>query len=166
MLRAAIAAETPLGMQVKPILESGRLVSDDLMIALIRERLSAADAADGFILDGFPRTMGQAEALDTMLRDIDRGLDVVFVLQIGEDDCITRLTKRAQEEGRTDDTPEVIERRLQLYHEQTEPLIEHYRATGHLVGIHAERTVEAVFAEIQQALDMATISSYRGDGAG
>ena len=157
MLRAAIAAQSALGRQVQPILDSGKLVPDDLMIGLIRERLSEEDAAHGFILDGFPRTMAQAEALDAMLRDIGRDLTVVFQLQLPEQVCIERLTKRAEEEGRADDTPEVIQTRLGLYHRETEPLIEHYRATGNLVGIHADRTVDEVFAEIQQALDQVAV---------
>src|SRR4051812_48860886 len=94
MLRAAIAAETSLGLQVKPILDSGRLVPDALMIALIRERLDEDDARDGFVLDGFPRTIGQAEALDSMLREIGRELTVVFELQISDEVCVGRLQKR------------------------------------------------------------------------
>jgi adenylate kinase len=153
MLRGAIAAGTPLGLQVKPILESGRLVPDDLMIGLIRERLCDEDAREGFVLDGFPRTMLQADALDVMLREIGRDLDVVFELQLSDSVAIERLLKRAQEEGRADDTPEVIARRLALYHEQTEPLVEHYRASGRVVGVHAERSIDEVFAEIQEALE-------------
>jgi adenylate kinase len=156
MLRAAIAEGTELGLRVQPIVESGRLVPDDLMVELIRDRISRPDAAEGFVLDGFPRTMAQADALDPMLRDVDRDLDVVFELQVPDAVCIERLLKRAQEEGRTDDTPDVIARRLALYHEQTEPLIEHYRTTGKLVGIHADRTIDEVFAEIQDALDQVT----------
>jgi adenylate kinase len=157
MLRTAMAAQTPLGRQVQPILDSGRLVPDDLMIDLIRERLSADDAAGGFVLDGFPRTMPQAEALDAMLREIGRELSVVFELQLPEQVCIDRLTKRAQEEGRADDTPEAIRTRLDLYHRETEPLVEHYRATGNLVGIHADRTMDEVFAEVQEALEQVAV---------
>ncbi len=152
ILRAATAAGTELGLRVKPILESGALVPDELMVELIRERLGHEDAADGFVLDGFPRTLAQAESLDAMLREIERPLSVVFELQIDRATCIERLLRRAELEGRTDDTPEAIDRRLQLYQELTEPVVEHYRATGRLVGIHAERTVNEVFAEIQQAL--------------
>jgi adenylate kinase len=128
MLRNAIAQETELGQQVKPILESGELVPDDLMIDLIRERLEQPDTEDGFILDGFPRTPAQADALDTMLSEIDRELSIVFEFQLPDDIATERLLRRAELEGRTDDTPEVIARRLALYHQQTEPLIEHYRA--------------------------------------
>ena len=157
MLRSTVAAETPLGLRVKPILDAGELVPDELMIDLIRERLGADDAAGGFILDGFPRTMTQAEALDSMLREIERDLTIVFEFQLPEEVCVERLTKRAQLEGRTDDTPDVIRRRLALYHRETEPLIEHYRAQGHLVGVHADRPVNEVFAEIQEALEQVAV---------
>jgi adenylate kinase len=154
ILRAAIAAETPLGLQVKPILARGDLVPDELMIDLIRERLTQDDAREGFVLDGFPRTLPQAEALDDMLREIGKDLDVVFELQVSDDVCIQRLLKRAAQEGRPDDTPEAIANRLELYHRETEPLVERYRTTGKLVGIHADGAVQEVFAEIQQVLDM------------
>jgi adenylate kinase len=153
MLREAIAAGTELGRRVAPILAAGELAPDDLMIELIRERLAQPDAEEGFVLDGFPRTMAQAEALDEMLREIGRSLTVVFELQLTKEVCTERLTKRAALEDRVDDTPEAIRTRLALYHRETEPLIEHYRATGNLVGIHADRTVDEVFAEIQAALE-------------
>jgi adenylate kinase len=159
MLRAAIAAETELGRRVKPIVESGRLVPDDLMIELIRERLGADDAQEGFILDGFPRTLPQAEALDEMLADIGRELSIVFGFQLDDEVGIERMLRRAEIEGRKDDTPEAIAERLRLYHEQTEPLIGHYRAQGNLVGIHAERTVDEVFSEIQEALEQTAARS-------
>jgi adenylate kinase len=153
MLRAAMADGNELGRRVKPIYDSGGLVPDDLMIELIRERLGQEDAAEGFVLDGFPRTMAQAEALDAMLADLGRELSIVFELQVSDDVCVERLLRRAELEGRPDDTEEAILRRLRLYHEETEPLVEYYRAQGHLVGIHADRTVEEVFEEIQEALD-------------
>ena len=153
MLRETIAAGTDLGRKVKPILARGDLVPDEDMISLIRERLSRDDTAAGFVLDGFPRTMTQAEALDAMLREIGRELTIVFELQLPEEVCMERLLRRARLEGRVDDTPEVVKHRLELYHRETEPLIEHYRATGKLVGIHADRPIPEVFAEIQEALD-------------
>jgi adenylate kinase len=153
MLRETIAAGTELGRKVAPILARGDLVPDDDMISLIRERLSRDDTAEGFVLDGFPRTMAQAEALDAMLREIGRELTIVFELQLPEEVCMERLLRRAQVEGRLDDTPEVVKHRLELYHQETEPLIEHYRATGKLVGIHADRSIPEVFSEIQEALD-------------
>jgi len=157
MLRDAIEAGTPLGLQVKPIMDSGLLVPDELMIDLIRERLDGAEAAGGFVLDGFPRTTRQADALDAMLREIGRELTVVFALQVSDAICIERLLKRAREEGRPDDTPEAIQTRLELYHRETEPLIEHYRTQGNLVPIHADGTPNEVFAEIQATLEQLAV---------
>ena len=157
MLRAAMAAGTELGRRVKPLYDAGDLVPDDIMIALIRERLADDDAAGGFVLDGFPRTTPQADALDAMLEEIERPLTVVFEFQLPEQVAIERLRGRAQEEGRPDDTPEAIRKRLDLYREQTEPLVEYYRARGILVGIPAEPPVEEVFAEIQRALEQAAV---------
>jgi adenylate kinase len=152
MLRTAIAAETPLGIAVKPVVENGELVPDDLMIRLIRERLDDEDTREGFVLDGFPRTIAQAEALDAMLAEIGRELDIVFELQVPDEVSIERLAKRAVEEGRTDDTPEAIARRLAEYHDKTEPLVGYYRLRGNLVGVHGEEPIDHVFREIQEAL--------------
>jgi adenylate kinase len=157
MLRKAMGAGTPLGVRVKPIYDRGQLVPDDLMIGLIRERLDDDDTRDGFVLDGFPRTTAQADALDSMLREIGRDLTIVFELQVSDEICSRRLLKRAREEGRPDDTPDAIATRLSLYHRETEPLVEHYRAQGIVVGVHADGTPNEVFAEIQQALEQAAV---------
>ena len=157
ILRGAMAAGTELGRKVQPIYDAGGLVPDDIMIELIRERLTADDAAEGFVLDGFPRTAVQAEALDEMLEEIGRPLTVVLEFQLPEEVSIGRLTRRAGEEGRADDTPAAIRRRLRLYHEQTEPLIEHYRARSIVVGILADKPIGAVFEDIQQALEQAAV---------
>ncbi len=157
MLRAAMADGSELGRQVRPIYDSGRLVPDNLMIALIRERLSGEDAREGFVLDGFPRTMAQADALEETLREIGRDLDVVFEFQIPDEVGRERMLKRAAEEGRTDDTPEAIDERLRLYHEETKPLIEYYRTRGNLVGVHGDRPVNQVFSEIQQTLEQVAV---------
>jgi adenylate kinase len=159
ILRDAIANKTELGRRVKPIVESGRLVPDELMIDLIRERLAEDDAQEGFILDGFPRTIRQAEELDEMLAEIGRELSIVFGFQLVDEIGIERMLKRAEVENRKDDTPEAIAERLRLYHELTEPLIDYYRAQGNLVGIHADRTVDEVFAEIQEALEQTAARS-------
>jgi len=158
ILRKAVADGTELGLRVQPILEAGHLVDDALMIELIRDRLDEPDAVEGFVLDGFPRTLVQAEALDAMLAEIGRPLVVVFEFQISDEDCIQRLLSRARIEGRTDDTPEAIAKRLGLYHELTEPVVEHYRATGNLVGIHADRSEDEVFLELQAALERAGVA--------
>lgn len=159
MLRQAMEQRTELGRRVKPIYDSGGLVPDELMIELIRERLAQPDADAGFILDGFPRTSPQADALDAMLDEIGRELSIVFALQLPDAVAIERLRRRSEIENRIDDTPEAIARRLALYHELTEPLIEHYRAQGNLVGIHADRSVNEVFAEVQAALEQVAARS-------
>ena len=154
MFRAATAAGTELGRRVEPILASGDLVPDDLTVALIRERLSEQDARDGFVLDGFPRNLAQAEALDGMVAEIGRGLDAVLFFDLSDELAVERIRGRAFDEGRDDDTPEAIGRRLAIYHEQTEPVVERYRATGKLVPLHAARSIEEVSTEIEAALDL------------
>jgi adenylate kinase len=153
ILRDEMAAETELGRRVKEIYDRGDLVPDDVMIDLIRTRLEQPDTEGGFVLDGFPRTTVQAEALDSMFADIGRSFSVVFALQIPDEVAFERLRKRAELEGRADDTDEAIQRRLDNYHRETEPLIEYYRVRGNLVPIHGDRSENQVFAEIQQALE-------------
>jgi adenylate kinase len=120
-------------------------------IPLIREVLEKADS--GFVLDGYPRTLPQAEALDELLDEIDRPLSIVLLLQLDDSISRERLTKRAALEGRADDTPDAIDRRLRSYHEKTEPVVEHYRARGNLVQVHGERPIESVWTEISDALE-------------
>jgi adenylate kinase len=153
MFRAAIAARSPLGVEVEPILASGSLVPDELTIQLIRERLSEDDALAGFVLDGFPRNAAQAQALADLLGELERPLDIVLELQVPDDVCIARLVRRAQEEGRTDDTAEAIAKRLEIFHAETEPLIGHYLPRGVVVGIHGDRPRDEVWAEIVEALE-------------
>ena len=153
MFRAAIAARTPLGLEVEPILTSGALVPDELTIGLIRERLSEDDAERGFVLDGFPRNAAQAEALDELLEELDRPLDAVLDLQVPDDVVMERLLGRAEEEGRVDDSPEVIERRLEIFHRETEPLVGYYLPRGVVVGIHGDRSRDEVWSEIVEALE-------------
>jgi adenylate kinase len=153
MFRAAVAAGTELGRRVEPILAAGDLVPDELTIELIRERLAQPDARRGFVLDGFPRNLPQAQALDELLASIGRNLDAVLYFSLPDDVALERLLGRARAEGRTDDTPDVITRRLAIYHEQTEPLVEYYRARDRLVPLHAERSVDEVYAELQDTLE-------------
>jgi adenylate kinase len=153
ILRAEMAAGTELGQRVQEVYDRGDLVSDDLMIELIRNRLETPDTEAGFILDGFPRTTVQAEALDSMFSDIGRSFNVAFALQIPDEVAFERLRLRAELEGRADDTDEAIKRRLDNYHRETEPLIEHYRTRGNLVPIRGNRTENEVFADIQAALE-------------
>jgi adenylate kinase len=149
ILRAAAASGSELGRVVAPILEEGRLVPDDLMIDLIRGRL---ENEDGFVLDGYPRTLPQAEALNSMLADIEKPLDVVLLLQVGDDIATERLSARAATEGRADDSPEAINTRLETYHRMTEPVVERYRAEGRLIPIDGEGTIGEVARLIDDAL--------------
>lgn len=153
ILRAEMAAETELGLRVKDVHDRGDLVSDDLMIELIRTRLEQPDTESGFILDGFPRTSVQAEELDQMLSELGRLFSIIFGLQIPDEVAFERLRRRAEVEGRADDTDDAIRRRLENYHRETAPLIEHYRVRGNVVPIHGERSENEVFAEIQSALE-------------
>ena len=149
ILRAAIAEGSELGQRVQPILERGDLVPDDLMIDLIRERLQDEE---GFVLDGFPRTLAQADALDAMLAEIGKPLDIVLLLQVGDDVASTRLLGRAAQEGRKDDQPDAIANRLRHYHLDTEPVVERYRTDGLLVPVNGERGIGEVAADIDAAL--------------
>jgi adenylate kinase len=155
MLREMRELDTPVAREFRAVLDRGDLVDDELMIDLIRERLSRGDTVAGFVLDGFPRTLAQAEALDELLRELGRDLDIVFDLQVPKREMLLeRLLRRAAEEGRADDTPEVIERRLELYESETAPLVDYYRThQANVVGIHADRSVDEVFHEVEQSLD-------------
>jgi adenylate kinase len=157
MFRAECAAGTELGEQVKTILDNGDLVPDDLTIEVVRARLAQDDTTNGFILDGFPRTLAQAEALDRVLAEIDRGeLTAVLDFELPDEIAVQRLLGRAALEGRSDDLPDLIRHRLDVYHEKTEPLVEYYRTRGLLVPIHAARAIEEVFSEVQQVLEAAS----------
>ena len=154
MLREMRELPTDLGRELKAVMDVGQLVNDELMIKLIRDRLSRGDTLGGFVLDGFPRTMAQAEALDALLRALGRELDVVFDFQLSDRDVlIQRMLGRAVEEGRPDDNPEAMTVRLDLYERETAPLVEYYRThQANVVGIHADRGVDEVFAEIERSL--------------
>ena len=149
ILRAAVADGSEFGAHVRPILERGDLVPDDLMVDLLRARIADEH---GFVLDGFPRTVPQAEALDVMLEEIGKPLDIVLLLEVSDDVSIERMLGRGAEEGRSDDAPEVIRNRLRLYHELTEPVVERYRAGGTLVAIDGDRTVDEVARAVEDAL--------------
>jgi adenylate kinase len=151
LYRVAIASGSPLGMKVAPLLAEGKLVPDDITIPLIRDELLRAE--NGFVLDGYPRNIAQAEALDDLLDEIDQPLSIILLLQLDDETARGRLSKRAQLEGRADDSDEVIDERLATYHEKTEPVVEHYRTRGNLVQIHAERPIEEVWSEISTALE-------------
>jgi len=158
MIREIKELDTDLGRRVKAIYDRGDLVDDATIVELIESRLDRGDTIPGFVLDGFPRNTAQAEALDLLLARLGRNLDVVFELQVGDREVLLdRLAKRAAEEGRTDDTPDAIRKRLEIYDRETAPLVEYYRSTrGNVVGIHGDRPIDEIFAEIRSALDQVT----------
>lgn len=152
MLREAVRRETSLGRRAKAIMEAGELVPDDVVIGLIRERMAAPDAAAGFLLDGFPRTIAQAEALDRLLEDGGAPLDAVVNLAVPEKALLDRLLGRAGEEGRSDDRPETIRERLRVYAEKTAPLVAFYEKSGLLTHVDGLGSVEDVSGRIDGAL--------------
>jgi adenylate kinase len=153
MLRAAIAAESELGLKVKDIIARGDLVSDDIVIALIEERLPEAETAGGAIFDGFPRTVAQAEALDALLEKRGAPIGKVLRLVVDQQELVERMEKRAAEEGRADDTVEAFKNRLETYNAQTAPLIPYYQAQGKLTDVDGMGGIEDVSARINTALD-------------
>ena len=153
MLRAAIAAESELGLKVKGIMARGDLVSDDIVIALIAERLPEAEAAGGAIFDGFPRTVAQAEALDALLESHGKPIGKVLRLVVDQNELVERMEKRAAEEGRADDTVEAFKNRLETYNAQTAPLIPYYQAQGKLADVDGMGGIEEVSARINTALN-------------
>jgi adenylate kinase len=158
MLRAAVAAGTPVGLKAKAIMDRGELVSDDVMIEIIADRLGKADAARGFILDGFPRTVAQAEALSGLLAKRGLKLDAVVELAVDDEILTDRIVGRAKETGgaRADDTVETLRKRLSVYHAQTAPVAEHYRKKGMLKSVDGMGTMDEVSAAIENLLSAAT----------
>lgn len=152
MMRAAIEAGTPVGLEARRFVESGRLVPDDVMVAIVRERLDRPDTSGGFLLDGFPRTVPQAEALDRLLAERGCRLDAVVALEVPEEELVRRLRGRAEQEGRTDDDEVVIARRLEVYREQTRPLLDYYERLGLLRIVDGVGEVEEVTRRVFEAL--------------
>lgn len=147
MLREAVSAGTDLGRQVEAIMEAGDLVSDDLVVAIVDERLAADDARCGYLLDGFPRNVAQASALEDAVVD---AVGTVILLDVDTDELVGRLLKRAEQEGRADDNEETIRRRLEVYHAETAPLVEYYG--DEVVTIDGVGSVDEVFARLALAL--------------
>ena len=153
MLRAAVAAESDLGKRVKAIMDRGDLVSDDIVIELIEERLPEAEAAGGAIFDGFPRTVAQAQALDKLLEGRNTQIDTVLRLVVDQNELVARMEKRAREEGRADDTVEAFKNRLETYNSQTAPLIPYYEGQGKLIDVDGMGGIDEVAGRIDSALD-------------
>jgi adenylate kinase len=152
MLREAVRLETPLGRRAKSIMEAGDLVPDDVVIGLIRERIAIPDARGGFLLDGFPRTIEQAVALDRLLEGNGETLDAVFNLLVPEDVLVERMVGRAALEGRADDRPETVRERLRVYREKTAPLVDHYGVRGLLIDVDGSGSIEEVSGRIDRAV--------------
>ena len=155
MLRSAIAAGTELGMKAKQIMDAGQLVSDEIMVGMISERMAEDDCANGVILDGFPRTVAQAEALDAMLDGRGVSLDKVIEIQVDEVALFARIEKRAAEteEARSDDNADVLAQRLKVYHTNTAPVLPYYLEKGLLMSVDGMQAVEKVSEAIRQCLE-------------
>lgn len=152
MLRQAVGEGSELGRRVRDIMAAGELVDDATMADVVRERLAAPDAAQGFVLDGFPRTLAQVTELDSILEAAGRGLDAVVAIEVPEAVLTQRMLDRKRQDGRDDDKREVIEERLRVYRSKTEPLAEHYRRRGLLRVVDGDREMDAVTESILRAL--------------
>lgn len=159
LLRAEVAAGSPLGLQAKEVMARGELVSDDILLGMLRERFSRDDTKAGFILDGYPRNLAQAAALDELLGSLGQKFDAAIQLTVDNEQIIERLAGRAKAEGRADDNPESVRKRLEVYDAQTAPVIEFYRQHGQLAVVDGVGTMDEVFARIVKAIE-----SYRSAG--
>lgn len=154
LLRSAAKAGTKLGIKAKAVLDRGELVSDDIMLELLEERLSQADSEAGFILDGYPRNLAQARALDELLSRIDQPVDEALQIDVDIEMVIARIAGRAAEEGRSDDTEEVVRNRMKVYSDHTAPVVDYYAQQGLLSRVLGEGTIEEVFQRIKGVLQM------------
>ena len=158
MLRAAVAAGTETGLRAKAVMDAGKLVSDEVVNSIVSERIDESDCANGFILDGYPRTLAQADAVEAMLADKGMGLDAVIDLVVDDDALVGRIVKRAEEAAaagepvRKDDNPEVFGKRLQEYYKKTAPLVGYYYAKGMLKQVDGMGSIDAVTEEIESLL--------------
>ncbi|WP_106755177.1 adenylate kinase [Pannonibacter carbonis] len=158
MLRAAVAAGTPIGLEAKAVMDAGGLVSDEIVVGIIRDRIAEPDAQKGFILDGFPRTLAQAEALREMLAGKGIGLDAVIELRVDQSKLVSRIMNRAEETKaaglpvRKDDDPEVFKQRLEAYNQDTAAVIPYYESNGLLTVIDGMQSIDAVTAAIADVL--------------
>jgi len=153
LLRAAVEAGTDLGKAAKAVMDRGELVSDDIMLGLIEERLGQDDVRKGFILDGYPRNLPQASALDALLERLGQPVQDALLIDVDEDEVVQRIAGRAAEEGRSDDSEDVVRKRLHVYAEQTAPVAGHYAAKGVLTRILGQGSIDEVFQRIRGALE-------------
>lgn len=156
LLRAAVAAGTALGKQAKVVMESGNLVSDEIVLGMLEERLHQSDTVNGFILDGYPRNLVQANALDALLARIKQPVDIAVQLDVGTDLLVERLSGRAHVEGRADDSPEAVRHRLNVYDQQTAPVVDFYRTQGKLACVLGVGSMDEVLGRILQAIEPAS----------
>lgn len=154
LLRAEVAAGTPLGLQAKEVMARGDLVSDEILLGMLRDRFSRDDTRAGFILDGYPRNLAQAAALDELLASLGQKFDAAVQLAVDNEQIIERLAGRAQAEGRADDTPESVRHRLNVYDEKTAPVIDYYRQHGQLTVVDGVGSLDEVFTRIVEAIQV------------
>lgn len=152
LLRAAVQAESALGLKAKVSMDKGELVSDELMLGLIEERLGQSDTTHGFLLDGYPRNLGQAESLADLLQRLSKSVEVAVQLDVDNEEIVQRLANRADQEGRVDDAEEVVRNRLRVYEEQTAPVVDFYVEQGVLSRVLASGSIEEVNQRIQHAV--------------
>jgi len=152
LLRAEVTARTPLGLKARAIMEAGQLVSDEILLGMLEDRLSHADVRGGFILDGYPRTLGQCEGLESLLKRIGQPLDCAVLLSVPADMLLKRLAGRAAAEGRKDDTPETARERLAVYDRQTSPVVDHFRDLGALCEVDGVGAMDDVYGRIVAAI--------------
>lgn len=152
LLRAAVKAGTPLGLKAKEVMDAGHLVSDEIVLGMLEERLAEDDARAGFILDGYPRNLAQVKALDGLLERLDKPLDAVVKLEVPNEEIVGRCEIRYKEQGRADDEPETVRKRLAVYAEQTAPVAEWYREHGMLRAVDGVGELDAVFGRIMAVL--------------
>lgn len=153
LLRAAVKAGTPLGLRAKAVMDAGHLVSDEIVLAMLEERLAQPDTHAGFILDGYPRNLAQADALDRLLKRIGQPLDAVLKLNVPDSDIIKRTKIRFEAQGRADDDPDTVRRRLQVYAEQTAPVADYYAQRGLLAEVDGVGAIEDIFVRLLAALN-------------
>jgi len=152
LLRAAVAAGTPLGLQAKAVMAAGNLVSDEIVLGMLEDRFQQPDAGNGFILDGYPRNLAQANALDGLLTRIRQPMDIAVQLDVGTELLVERLAGRAAAEGRADDSPEAVRNRLKVYDQQTAPVVDFYRNQGKLAHLDGVGSLDEVFTRIIEAI--------------
>ena len=152
LLRAEVAAGSPLGLQAKEVMARGDLVSDEILLGMLKDRFSRDDTRNGFILDGYPRNLAQAAALDELLASLGQKFDAAVQLTVDNEQIIERLAGRAQAEGRADDSPESVRHRLNVYDQQTAPVIDFYRQHGQLTVVNGVGSLDEVFTRIVEAI--------------